>query len=55
MQVLFFLEQLRIAFFLILCLQQEEDLSDLIMKVIKQGLEGLVLKDTKVPGIYMYV
>ncbi len=29
-------------------LQQEEDLSDLIMKVIKQGLEGLVLKDTKV-------
>ncbi|XP_064384237.1 DNA ligase 3-like isoform X2 [Halichondria panicea] len=28
-------------------IRQEEDLSDLIMKVIKQGLEGLVLKDTK--------
>ncbi len=32
----------------LLSVQQEEDLSDLIMKVIKQGLEGLVLKDTKV-------
>ena len=30
------------------CLQREEDLSELIMKVIKQGLEGLVLKDTRV-------
>ena len=28
--------------------QREEKLSGLIMKVIKQGLEGLVLKDTKV-------
>ena len=28
--------------------QREEELSGLIMKVIKQGLEGLVLKDTKV-------
>lgn len=28
--------------------QREEDLTDLIMKVIQQGLEGLVLKDTKV-------
>ena len=30
------------------CWQREEDLTDLIMKVIQQGLEGLVLKDTKV-------
>ena len=30
------------------CLQREGDLSDLIMKVIRQGLEGLVLKDLKV-------
>ena len=36
---------------LYLCLQREDDLSDLIMKVIKQGLEGLVLKDTKVSNI----
>ena len=36
---------------LCLCLQREDDLSDLIMKVIKQGLEGLVLKDTKVSNI----
>lgn len=31
-----------------LCLQSEEVLSQLMMSVIKQGLEGLVLKDTKV-------
>ena len=29
-------------------LQHESDLGDLMMKAIKQGLEGLVLKDTKV-------
>jgi len=28
-------------------IKREEDLTDLIMKVIQQGLEGLVLKDTK--------
>ena len=28
--------------------QRESELAGLIMKVIKQGLEGLVLKDTKV-------
>ena len=42
-----------------LCLrvtQRESELSGLIMKVIKQGLEGLVLKDTKVrEGLILYL
>ncbi len=40
--------QVLVCVTVVTCVQQEEDLSDLIMKVIKQGLEGLVLKDTKV-------
>ena len=36
----------------LLLLQREGDLSDLIMKVIRQGLEGLVLKDLKVGRSY---
>ena len=39
---------LMIVFTDIVYWQREEDLTDLIMKVIQQGLEGLVLKDTKV-------
>ena len=42
--------QVLVCVTVVTCVQQEEDLSDLIMKVIKQGLEGLVLKDTKVGG-----
>ena len=38
----------KFVYFCYCCWQREEDLSDLIMKVIQQGLEGLVLKDTKV-------
>ena len=45
---LLFYYLLMIVFTDIVYWQREEDLTDLIMKVIQQGLEGLVLKDTKV-------
>ena len=32
-------------------LQKPSDLKDLIMKVIREGLEGLVLKDVNVRGV----